>query len=80
MHEWLEAASARLATECGANPATLRLTQADVDDILELARIAAHESGERVNAPLVSYLVGLARGRHGGELAELVDAVVAKRA
>ena len=80
MHEWLEAASARLAAESGADPSTLRLTQAEIDDLLELARIAAHESGERVNAPLVSYLVGLARGRHGGDLADLVDSVVGKRA
>ena len=30
--------------------------------------MAAHESGERTNAPLACYLVGLARGRTGGSL------------
>ena len=41
----------------------LGLSPADVELLLELARDAAHESGERTNAPLVSYLVGLAVGR-----------------
>ena len=79
MHEWLVEASKRLAAEVGDASGDYVLTQADVDDILELARIAAHESGERINAPLLSYLVGLARGRRGGELSDLVDASVGKR-
>lgn len=79
MHEWLVEASKRLAAEVRDAPGDYVLTQADVDDILELARLAAHESGERINAPLLSYLVGLARGRHGGELSDLVDAAVGKR-
>ncbi len=79
MHEWLVGASERLARETGTEPPAYTLTQEEIDDLLELARVAAHESGERINAPLVCYLVGLARGRHGGELAELVDAVVGKR-
>lgn len=79
MHAWLLSAIDRLAAETGADPAELALTEADVDELLELARIAAHESGERTNAPLVSYLVGLARGRHGGSLDDVIDAVVGKR-
>ncbi len=79
MHEWLVEASRRLAAEVGDAPGDYALTQADVDDILELARVAAHESGERINAPLLSYLVGLARGRHAADLAKLVDAAVGKR-
>jgi hypothetical protein len=49
-----------------------------VDELLELARIAAHESGERINAPLLCYLVGLVHARRDGELADLVDAAVGK--
>jgi Domain of unknown function (DUF6457) len=79
VHEWLQSAVDRLAAEAGADAAELGLTQEEIDELLELARVAAHESGERINAPLISYLVGLARGRHGGDLAELVDAVVGKR-
>jgi len=40
--------------------------------------LAAHSSGERINAPLLCYLVGLARGRGGAELSALVDATVGK--
>ena len=79
MHEWLEAARERLAAASGVDAGALALTQEDIDDILELARVAAHESGERINAPLVSYLVGVASGRGGGDLSDLVDAAVAKK-
>ena len=78
MHDWLEQARANLAGAVESSPADYELTQANVDELLELARIAAHESGERTNAPLVCYLVGLARGRGGGELAALIDATVGR--
>ena len=79
MHEWLAAARDKLAGETGDDRSSYELGQAEIDDLLELPRVAAHESGERINAPLVSYLVGLARGRHGVDLADLVDAVIARR-
>ena len=79
MHEWLEAASGRLAAESGAPAGELTLDQGQIDELLELARVAAHESGERINAPLVCYLVGLAHGKHGGSLDDLVDAVIGKQ-
>jgi hypothetical protein len=78
VQEWLEAASGRLAAEAGASSGELSLDQVQIDELLELARVAAHESGERINAPLACYLVGLAHGRHGGALDELVDAVIGK--
>jgi hypothetical protein len=77
--DWLSAARDRVAAAAGEDPATLDLSQAEIDELLELARIAAHESGERINAPLLCYLVGLVHARHGGELAELVDAAVGKQ-
>ena len=80
MDDWLTAARDRLAREAGETPESLDLSQPDVDELLELARIAAHESGERINAPLLCYLVGLARGRKGAELDALVDAAVGKPA
>jgi hypothetical protein len=64
MHEWLEQASSKLAAGVGEDPVAYGVSEGDVDALLELARIAAHESGERTNAPLLAYLVGLARGRH----------------
>jgi hypothetical protein len=78
MDEWLTRARDRLAAESGEDPAALELSQEQIDELLELARIAAHESGERTNAPLLCYLVGLVHGRHGGDLSGLVDATVGK--
>jgi hypothetical protein len=78
MDEWLSDARDRLAAAAGENPAALELSQEDADELLELARIAAHESGERINAPLLCYLVGLVHARSGGELADLVDAAMGK--
>ncbi len=75
MQDWLEQARDNLASECGDEPAVYTLEQREIDELLELARVAAHESGERINAPLVCYLVGLARGRHGAALDHLIDAV-----
>ena len=78
MDEWLTAARDRVAAAAGLEPSSLELTQEEVDEILELARVAAHESGERINAPLLCYLVGVAHARRGGDLADLVDAAVAE--
>jgi hypothetical protein len=76
--DWLAEVRDRLAGAAGEDPASLDLTQGDIEELLELARIAAHESGERTNAPLLCYLVGVVYGRRGGELAALVDAAVGK--
>ena len=76
MDGWLEEARARLATAVGGEASDYDLTRSEMDELLELARIAAHESGERTNAPLLCYLVGLAHARHGGDLGDLVDAAV----
>jgi Domain of unknown function (DUF6457) len=80
MDEWLLSASSRLARSVADDDSVFGLDEGDVDKLLELARVAAHESGNRTNAPLVCYLVGLARGRSAGkDLSELVDDVVGKR-
>jgi Domain of unknown function (DUF6457) len=76
--DWLTQARDRLAHAAGEGPSTLDLSQAEIDELLELARIAAHESGERINAPLLCYLIGVAHARSGVELATLVDATVGK--
>ena len=78
MDEWLREARDRLAEATGQSPESLELSQGEIDELLELARIAAHDSGERINAPLLCYLVGLARGRGSAELSALVDATVGK--
>ena len=78
MDEWLSQARDRLAAAVGDEPSRYDLNQEEVDELLELARVAAHESGERTNAPLLCYLVGLAHGRREQDLAGLVDAAVGK--
>ena len=67
MDAWL----AQVTEAIGLDPDTL--SDADEAELLDLARIAAHESGERTNAPLLCYLVGRAQGDR--DLDELVDAV-----
>jgi hypothetical protein len=61
MDAWLK--NARDATGADDDAATL----------LDLARIAAHDSGERTNAPLLCYLVG--RAQNGASLHDLADAI-----
>jgi hypothetical protein len=64
---WLTSAAEALGVE-GLRPG-------EVDALLELARVAAHESGDRRNAPLLCYLVGLAAAREGTSVDELAAAV-----
>lgn len=71
MDPWLTQARDALAAETDAEPTTLELSAQDTDTLLDLARIAAHVSGERTNAPLLCYLVGRAQGEHS--LEELAD-------
>jgi hypothetical protein len=70
---WLTEARDALARATGIQPRELELDDDAVRTLLDLARIAAHDSGERTNAPLLCYLVGRAQG--GAGLDELADAV-----
>ena len=74
MDDWLTRARDALAEAAGIDPAELELDADDERTLLDLARIAAHASGERTNAPLLCYLVGRAT-RAGATLDELADAV-----
>ncbi len=74
MDAWLTTARDAIAREAGLEASELELSGGEVETLLELARIAAHDSGERTNAPLLCYLVGLARRQHAG-LEDLAGAV-----
>lgn len=74
MDPWLTAARDAVADVADIDPATLELSEADTAAILELARVAAHASGERTNAPLLCYLVGKAAAG-GTSLDTIIDAV-----
>lgn len=71
--EWLAGARDALAEAASISADELELDDEDARTLLELARIAAHESGERTNAPLLCYLVGRAQRR--ATLGELAAAV-----
>jgi Domain of unknown function (DUF6457) len=73
--QWLSGARDALAQEAGLDPAQLDLTDREIGALLRIARVAAHDSGERINAPLLCYLVGFARARSGVELDRLAGAV-----
>ena len=73
MDPWLTKARDALAAATSVAPSRLDLSDDETDTVLEIARIAAHESGARTNAPLLCYLVGRAQAGH--ELDELAEAV-----
>ena len=74
MDAWLTAARDALAAESGVSADELDLDAPTIATLLDLARIAAHESGKRSNAPLLCYLVGRAE-REGVDARTLSDAV-----
>jgi hypothetical protein len=71
--QWLADARNALAQASGVAADRLELDDDDVATLLEVARVAAHESGERTNAPLLCYLVG--RAQNGASLDDLAEAV-----
>lgn len=60
MDKWLSKARDALADIAGLPRSELELTDDASATLLDLAALAAHESGERTNAPLLCYLVGKA--------------------
>jgi Domain of unknown function (DUF6457) len=66
MNEWLQ----HVAREIGCDG---DLSEEDADALLKIARIAAHTSDDRRNAPLLTYLIG--RGRGDRPLSEILDRV-----
>ena len=66
MNDWLREAVAGLGGDVELSSEEMRI-------LLDLAAYAAHESGNRVNAPLVCYLVGRLQGER--DLDEVAEAV-----
>lgn len=58
MDDWLSRAADALAEASGLTRESFELDAATETTLLDIARIAAHESGARTNAPLLAYLVG----------------------
>lgn len=74
MNEWLSQRADALARAAGVDRAALELSAEDIDRLLDIAAYAAHESDARTNAPLLAYLVGVARA--GGAPLEQLDETV----
>jgi Domain of unknown function (DUF6457) len=74
MDAWLTEARDALARAAGVQPEELELDEEQTRTLLELARVAAHDSGERTNAPLLCYLIG--RAERGADFDTLADAVL----
>jgi hypothetical protein len=70
--DWLLGARDLVAEATGRASTELELDARAAELVLELARIAAHTSGDRRNAPLFCYLAGLA-----GSGAEQLDWIAA---
>ena len=74
MDQWLSHARDALAKASGVPAERLELGDEAVRELLELARVAAHDSGERTNAPLLCYLLG--RARAGAASLDELDQIV----
>ena len=70
MHEVIES----IANETRLGAESLTVPPAEVSGLLDVARIAAHVSGDRTNAPILCYVLGLAVAR-GARLEDLVKVV-----
>ena len=73
MDKWLTRARDKLSEAANMPVAELELTDAAAARLLEIAGHAAHESGDRKNAPLLCYLIG--RADQGDDLESLCSAV-----
>lgn len=74
MDAWLTRARDALADASEVPREELDLGEDDAKALLDLARIAAHTSADRRNAPLLCYLVGRPQGG-GASVDELAAAV-----
>jgi hypothetical protein len=57
---WITDATLHLAAATGLDPALLMVDAVASDQLLDLAGVAAHSSGERTNAPLLCHVIGRA--------------------
>ena len=76
---WLEDVTRHVAARVGVDAATLIVSDDDAQTLLDLAGYAAHETGERTNAPLLCHVLGRAVAS-GASLADLDAAVREYRA
>lgn len=71
MNEWLSSAADAVAAAAGVPRDRLELSGDEIEQLLDLAGLAAHASGARVNAPLLTHILGRAAALSGRPVAEL---------
>jgi hypothetical protein len=74
VNEWLSRRADALAEGTGIDRDALELSPEEIDGLLQLAGLAARDSGARTNAPLLCYLLG--RARPGAASLDELDEIV----
>jgi hypothetical protein len=72
--DWITETTLRIASASGIDPGSLLLDATVAQQLLDLAGFAAHESGDRTNAPLFCFVLGRATAL-GASLDDLDAAV-----
>ena len=72
---WISEVSSRLATATGLDASALAVSETDADTLLRLAAVAAHETGDRTNAPILCHVLGraVALGAPLEDLARVIE-------
>lgn len=72
---WISDMTSRIAASTGIDADTLTIDAGDAEELLRLAGVAAHTSGDRTNAPLLCHVLGraVALGAPLDSLARVID-------
>jgi hypothetical protein len=72
---WLSDMTTRIAAASTIDPAALEVDEAQAEELLRIAGVAAHSSGDRTNAPLLCHVLGraVALGAPLDALTRIVD-------
>jgi hypothetical protein len=72
---WISDMTRRIGDATGLEAGMLTIRPADAEELLRLAGVAAHSSGDRTNAPLLCHVLGraVALGAPLDVLARVVD-------
>ena len=72
---WISDMTSRIARSTGIDETALAIDADSAEELLRLAGVAAHSSGDRTNAPLLCHVLGraVALGAPLDSLARVVD-------
>ena len=72
---WIADMTSRIARSAGIDAGILTIDSGDAEELLRLAGVAAHTSGDRTNAPLLCHVLGraVALGAPLDSLARVID-------